>query len=120
MLCPIPDVRCTPSSSPPLATTSLFNDSPPLASTPNTTYCTYTRTRTRTRTPTHTHTPTGPSSKPLIPFQYHPPTMESQIPRRAFNVLAEPFYVDQSYEFVKELGQGAYGCVVLPLLRWAR
>lgn len=35
--------------------------------------------------------------------------MESQIPRRAFNVLAEPFYVDQSYEFVKELGQGAYG-----------
>ena len=35
--------------------------------------------------------------------------MESQIPRKAFTVLAEPFYVDPAYDFVKELGQGAYG-----------
>ncbi|KAL7007971.1 mitogen activated protein kinase 2 [Cystobasidiomycetes sp. EMM_F5] len=37
--------------------------------------------------------------------------MESQIPRKAFNVLNETFYADPSYEFVKELGQGAYGMV---------
>jgi hypothetical protein len=36
-------------------------------------------------------------------------SVESQIPRRAFNALSEPFLVDPSYEFVKELGQGAYG-----------
>ncbi|BGP48688.1 mitogen activated protein kinase 2 [Rhodotorula kratochvilovae] len=33
------------------------------------------------------------------------------IPRHAFPVLAEPFLVDENYEFVKELGQGAYGVV---------
>jgi len=38
-------------------------------------------------------------------------SIESQIPRTNFNVLAEPFYVDSSYAFVKELGQGAYGLV---------
>jgi len=38
-------------------------------------------------------------------------SVESQIPRRAFNALSEPFLVDPSYEFVKELGQGAYGLV---------
>lgn len=29
------------------------------------------------------------------------------IPRHAFPVLSEPFLVDENYEFVKELGQGA-------------
>ncbi|GAA6055335.1 hypothetical protein JCM3770_005292 [Rhodotorula araucariae] len=33
------------------------------------------------------------------------------IPRHAFPVLAEPFLVDENYDFVKELGQGAYGVV---------
>lgn len=37
--------------------------------------------------------------------------IEATIPRKALTVLAEPFYVDPAYEFVKELGQGAYGCV---------
>ncbi|GAA6060482.1 hypothetical protein JCM10212_007113 [Sporobolomyces blumeae] len=32
-------------------------------------------------------------------------------PRVAFPVLSEPFLVDSNYEFVKELGQGAYGVV---------
>lgn len=40
---------------------------------------------------------------------------QSEAPRRSFNVLAEPFYVDPSYEFVKELGQGAYGWVWIAL-----
>merc|ERR1712093_361820 len=38
-------------------------------------------------------------------------SIESLIPRTNFNVLAEPFHVDSSYAFVKELGQGAYGLV---------
>ncbi|BGO91852.1 hypothetical protein NBRC10512_007650 [Rhodotorula toruloides] len=33
------------------------------------------------------------------------------IARTTFPVLAEPFLVDHNYEFVKELGQGAYGVV---------
>ncbi|GAA5920520.1 hypothetical protein JCM1841_003462 [Sporobolomyces salmonicolor] len=33
------------------------------------------------------------------------------VPRHAFPVLSEPFLVDSNYEFVKELGQGAYGVV---------
>ncbi|GAA5908130.1 hypothetical protein JCM6882_005949 [Rhodosporidiobolus microsporus] len=33
------------------------------------------------------------------------------IPRKEFPVLTEPFLVDENYEFVKELGQGAYGVV---------
>ncbi|GAA5925261.1 mitogen-activated serine/threonine-protein kinase SLT2 [Sporobolomyces koalae] len=33
------------------------------------------------------------------------------VPRVAFPVLTEPFLVDSNYEFVKELGQGAYGVV---------
>ncbi|GAA5893978.1 uncharacterized protein JCM6883_003688 [Sporobolomyces salmoneus] len=33
------------------------------------------------------------------------------VPRVAFPVLSEPFLVDSNYEFVKELGQGAYGVV---------
>ncbi|KAJ2916303.1 hypothetical protein MD484_g4122, partial [Candolleomyces efflorescens] len=32
--------------------------------------------------------------------------------RRSFNALNSVFVVDAEYEFVKELGQGAYGCVV--------
>ena len=35
--------------------------------------------------------------------------IEAQIPRKPFNVLNETFYADPAYEFVKELGQGAYG-----------
>lgn len=31
--------------------------------------------------------------------------------RKSFNVLSEPFFVDPAYDFVKELGQGAYGWV---------
>lgn len=31
--------------------------------------------------------------------------------RHAFPVLSEPFLVDKNYEYVKELGQGAYGVV---------
>ncbi|GJN90918.1 hypothetical protein Rhopal_003932-T1 [Rhodotorula paludigena] len=33
------------------------------------------------------------------------------VARHAFPVLSEPFLVDENYEFVKELGQGAYGVV---------
>ena len=32
--------------------------------------------------------------------------------RHSFNALNSTFVVDHEYEFVKELGQGAYGCVV--------
>ena len=32
--------------------------------------------------------------------------------RRSFTALNSTFVVDAEYEFVKELGQGAYGCVV--------
>jgi serine/threonine protein kinase len=32
--------------------------------------------------------------------------------RHTFNALNSTFIVDSEYEFVKELGQGAYGCVV--------
>lgn len=38
------------------------------------------------------------------------------IARTTFPVLAEPFLVDQNYEFVKELGQGA----LPPSLSWRR
>ncbi|CAD6568431.1 MAG: Mitogen-activated protein kinase [Cyphobasidiales sp. Tagirdzhanova-0007] len=37
--------------------------------------------------------------------------MEYQVPRKAITVLAESFHVDPAYDFVKELGQGAYGLV---------
>jgi hypothetical protein len=32
--------------------------------------------------------------------------------RHSFNALNSTFFVDSEYQFVKELGQGAYGCVV--------
>ena len=32
--------------------------------------------------------------------------------RHSFQALNSTFVVDAEYEFVKELGQGAYGCVV--------
>ena len=32
--------------------------------------------------------------------------------RHSFNALNSTFVVDAEYQFVKELGQGAYGCVV--------
>jgi serine/threonine protein kinase len=32
--------------------------------------------------------------------------------RHSFTALNSTFVVDSEYEFVKELGQGAYGCVV--------
>jgi len=32
--------------------------------------------------------------------------------RHSFNALNSTFFVDYEYQFVKELGQGAYGCVV--------
>jgi len=32
--------------------------------------------------------------------------------RHSFNALNSTFIVDAEYQFVKELGQGAYGCVV--------
>jgi mitogen-activated protein kinase 7 len=34
------------------------------------------------------------------------------MPRHTFTALNSTFVVDSEYEFVKELGQGAYGCVV--------
>jgi len=37
-------------------------------------------------------------------------TMASQ--RHSFTALQQNFTVDSEYQFVKELGQGAYGCVV--------
>jgi hypothetical protein len=39
-----------------------------------------------------------------------------QIPRHAFPVLTEPFLVDQNYEYVKELGQGASASLLPPSL----
>lgn len=39
--------------------------------------------------------------------------------RKAITVLQEPFQVDPAYEFVKELGAGAYGWVqLLQLAIW--
>jgi len=35
-----------------------------------------------------------------------------QISRHTFTALNSTFIVDADYQFVKELGQGAYGCVV--------
>lgn len=35
-----------------------------------------------------------------------------QISRHTFTALNSTFIVDAEYQFVKELGQGAYGCVV--------
>jgi serine/threonine protein kinase len=32
--------------------------------------------------------------------------------RHSFSALQQTFIVDSEYEFVKELGQGAYGCVI--------
>ena len=32
--------------------------------------------------------------------------------RHSFSALNSTFFVDSEYDFVKELGQGAYGCVV--------
>ena len=32
--------------------------------------------------------------------------------RHTFTALQQAFVVDSAYQFVKELGQGAYGCVV--------
>ncbi|GAA5962348.1 hypothetical protein JCM3765_002950 [Sporobolomyces pararoseus] len=43
-------------------------------------------------------------------YQQQQPDIHS-VPRVAFPVLSEPFLVDSNYEFVKELGQGAYGVV---------
>lgn len=34
------------------------------------------------------------------------------IARHSFNVLNSTFIIDAEYEFVKALGQGAYGCVI--------
>lgn len=38
--------------------------------------------------------------------------MTTMIQRHSFSALNSTFIVDAEYEFVKELGQGAYGCVV--------
>ena len=46
---------------------------------------------------------------PLHPQQQQ--QQHQQYNRRSFNVLAEAFQVDPAYEYVKELGQGAYGYV---------
>jgi len=35
-----------------------------------------------------------------------------QLQRHSFTALNSTFVVDSEYQFVKELGQGAYGCVV--------
>ena len=40
--------------------------------------------------------------------------------RHQFTALNSVFIVDAEYEFVKELGQGAYGCVVAARHRVAR
>lgn len=40
------------------------------------------------------------------------PTTTTTMQRRTFTALNSTFVVDADYEFVKELGQGAYGCVV--------
>ena len=36
----------------------------------------------------------------------------TMIQRHSFTALNSTFFVDAEYDFVKELGQGAYGCVV--------
>ncbi|GAA5862967.1 hypothetical protein JCM8547_003635 [Rhodosporidiobolus lusitaniae] len=52
------------------------------------------------------------AAPPPLNAANHPPVDPiHHIPRHAFPVLTEPFLVDQNYEFVKELGQGAYGVV---------
>jgi serine/threonine protein kinase len=38
--------------------------------------------------------------------------MQKETQRHTFTALNSVFIVDAEYEFVKELGQGAYGCVV--------
>lgn len=58
--------------------------------------------------PFHPLTPsTAVPSFPLPPT----PTMAQQ-QHHSFQALNQTFVVDSEYQFVKELGQGAYGCVV--------
>lgn len=47
--------------------------------------------------------------RPLLPlFSRSQPKMQ----RHSFQALNSTFVVDSEYQFTKELGQGAYGCVV--------
>ncbi|GAA5861563.1 hypothetical protein JCM5353_002075 [Sporobolomyces roseus] len=57
----------------------------------------------------HHHQPQQPMGS-HVRQQSQVPDIHS-VPRVAFPVLSEPFLVDSNYEFVKELGQGAYGVV---------
>ncbi|BGP25090.1 mitogen activated protein kinase 2 [Rhodotorula toruloides] len=54
---------------------------------------------------------TSRSSPSHAPSPSHSVDPIHNIARTTFPVLAEPFLVDHNYEFVKELGQGAYGVV---------
>ncbi|KNZ44188.1 uncharacterized protein VP01_941g8 [Puccinia sorghi] len=56
----------------------------------------------------HTNSTHSPQKTHILPT-----TMPASAPprRRAFPVLNDQFFVDEDYEFVKELGQGAYGIV---------
>ncbi|THH20827.1 hypothetical protein EW146_g577 [Bondarzewia mesenterica] len=57
---------------------------------------------------------------PIIEIAPEPVPLPSPIPdereeamqRHSFTALSSTFVVDSEYQFVKELGQGAYGCVV--------
>jgi serine/threonine protein kinase len=43
---------------------------------------------------------------------YNTTTARDTMQRHSFQALNSSFVVDADYSFVKELGQGAYGCVV--------
>ncbi|KAG9030336.1 Mitogen-activated protein kinase [Tulasnella sp. JGI-2019a] len=49
---------------------------------------------------------------PPAPPIHHPSPGEMAQQHHSFQALSQTFVVDSEYQFVKELGQGAYGCVV--------
>ncbi|TFY81157.1 hypothetical protein EWM64_g2851 [Hericium alpestre] len=66
-----------------------------------------------TKSPSPSPFPPSPSLTPVIDIAA--PVEEKSAPvmqRHSFTALNSTFIVDSEYQFVKELGQGAYGCVV--------
>jgi serine/threonine protein kinase len=54
----------------------------------------------------------NPSTSITTVFTVTATRLNMQMQRHSFTALNSTFVVDSEYQFVKELGQGAYGCVV--------
>ena len=70
--------------------------------------------------PSPVHRPPAPHPRPPPHRPLAPSTMDPihNIPRHAFPVLSEPFLVDETYDFVKELGQGELPLSLSSLRGW--